>query len=163
MTTAPLTKLSRAKALTRLGIAVGALYMAPAIVQLDTAHASGAISLASDPLTAQECSDCHPAYKPSYLRAYAWQKIMANLGNHFGEDASINDETTRVKIEEYLVYNASRPRRIGLRITEKKWFKRKHQGHKMLAKLEKNKMTFSNCVLCHRVKTNARVIDRRPK
>lgn len=162
MTKSSSNKLNHVKTLARLGLAVGALYMAPSLMKLDAAHASGAISLASDPLTVQECSDCHLAYKPSYLRAYAWQAIMGNLENHFGEDASL-DEGTRILIEEYLVYNASRPRKIGLRITNKKWFKREHGGRRMAARVAEKKITFSNCAGCHKVRTNTRSIDRRPQ
>lgn len=152
---------SRLKALSRLGLVAGALYMTPTLLQLDNAQASGAISLATDALTVQECSDCHPAYSPRFLRAYAWQKIMSDLGNHFGEDISL-DETTRLQIEEYLVYNGSRPRKIGLRITTKKWFIREHSARKIGAKAMKKAVSLSNCTACHNVRNSSKVIDRRP-
>ncbi|MCK5444762.1 MAG: cytochrome C [Rhodospirillaceae bacterium] len=141
----------RLKALTRLGLAAGAFYVAPLMLQMDQASASGAISLATDPLTAQECSDCHPAYGPRYLRAYAWQKIMANLDDHFGEDATV-DEDVRLKIEKYLVYNAGRPRKIGLRISEKTWFKKEHDARHISARMLEKAGSISNCTACHSVK-----------
>jgi len=148
-------KTTRAKALARLGIAAGALYMAPALIQLDQAHASGVISLANDPLTVQECGACHPAYAPRLLRSYAWQKIMGDLANHFGEDASVN-EATRIKIEEYLVYNGSRPRKIGLRITDKKWFKKEHALRKVGTTAMEKAKSISNCTACHKSKPSTR-------
>lgn len=142
---------SRLTALSRLGIVAGTLYMTPVVMQLDQAFASGAISIATDPLTRQECSDCHPAYGPRYLRAYAWQKIMSNLGEHFGEDASV-EESVRLKIEKYLVYNAGRPRKIGLRISEKKWFKKEHAERKIDPQALAKAGSLSNCTACHPVR-----------
>ena len=144
-------KAGHLKALARLGLAAGALYMAPSVLQLDQARASGAISIATDPLTVRECSDCHVPYAPRYLRAYAWQKIMANLGDHFGEDASL-DEATRLKIEEYLVYNGGRPRKIGLRISDKTWFKKEHDARHISAKALEKAGSLSNCTACHAVR-----------
>ena len=142
---------SRLKALARLGITAGALYITPTLMQLDLASASGAISAATDPLTAKECSDCHMAYGPRYLRAYAWQKIMGNLSDHFGEDASV-EESARLKIEKYLVYNAGRPRKIGLRISDKKWFKKEHSDRHISAKVMAKAGSLSNCAACHQIK-----------
>lgn len=152
---------SRLKALSRLGLVAGTLYMTPTLLQLDNALASGAITLANDPVTVQECSDCHPAYAPRYLRAYAWQKIMGNLNNHFGEDISL-DEATRLQIEEYLVYNGSRPRKVGLRITAKKWFVREHSARKIGSKMMKKAVSLSNCTACHNVRDSSKLVDRRP-
>lgn len=139
------------KALARLGLAAGALYMAPSVLSLDQARASGAISIATDPLTVKECSACHTPYAPRYLRAYAWQEIMANLGDHFGEDASVA-ESARLKIEKYLVYNAGRPRKIGLKISDKKWFKKEHDPRRIKPEAMEKAGTFANCTACHKVR-----------
>lgn len=42
---------------------------------------------------ATECADCHKAYHPSLLPAVSWVKLTQGLENHFGEDASLDDET----------------------------------------------------------------------
>lgn len=144
-------KHSRMLALARLGLVAGAVYVAPSLMQLGQASASGAIPVATDPLTLKECGDCHTAYSPLFLRAYAWQKIMSNLDNHFGEDASIK-ESVRLKIEKYLIYNASRPRKIGIRISEFKWFKRRHNSKTINAKMMAKAGKFSNCTGCHQVR-----------
>jgi len=156
-------RLFPAPALARLGITFGVFFMALTFMPVERAAAFETISLATDPLTVKECSDCHPAYSPRYLRAYAWQKIMGDLANHFGENATL-DEQTRIKIEEYLVYNASRPRKIGLRITNKKWFKREHGRKRVMALVKKKAIHLTNCTACHQERISAKnTLDRRPK
>ncbi len=48
-----------------------------------------------------ECADCHELYSPSLLPASSWEKMMNELDNHFGEDASLDIETTK-NIAAYL-------------------------------------------------------------
>jgi len=120
---------------------------------VSAASAGDTVTIANDPLTVKECSACHAAFGPHYLRSYAWQKIMGDLSNHFGEDASL-DEATRRKIEEYYVYNAGRPRKIGLRISEKKWFVREHGSKRVRENLVKKGINISNCTACHKTRTS---------
>ena len=47
----------------------------------------------TDQLTKNECSACHFAYPASMLPEASWKKIMGSLGNHFGEDASLDTQT----------------------------------------------------------------------
>ena len=42
---------------------------------------------------ADECSACHMLYHPDLLPASQWQSLMSNLSDHFGEDASLDDDT----------------------------------------------------------------------
>ena len=56
----------------------------------------------ADEVTRKECGDCHMVFPPSRLTGNAWKKIMATLGDHFGEDASL-DAATAKHIEAYLV------------------------------------------------------------
>ena len=53
-----------------------------------------------------ECGSCHTLYPPSLLPRASWSKMMDNLEDHFGEDASL-DEATRVSIKEYLMKNSA--------------------------------------------------------
>lgn len=55
---------------------------------------------------AEECSACHMAYHPATRPARSWQAIMANLGDHFGEDATLPADT-RDEITTWLTANAS--------------------------------------------------------
>ncbi|MBK6743404.1 MAG: diheme cytochrome c [Hydrogenophilales bacterium] len=38
-----------------------------------------------------ECGGCHTAYAPGFLPARSWKKMLGDLANHFGEDASLDD------------------------------------------------------------------------
>lgn len=43
---------------------------------------------------AKECGSCHITYPPYLLPKESWQKMMANLEDHFGDDASTDEDTT---------------------------------------------------------------------
>ncbi|EGJ20481.1 DHC, diheme cytochrome c precursor [Cereibacter sphaeroides WS8N] len=113
----------------------------------------------TDPLTKTECSACHMAYPAALLPARSWTALMADLPNHFGEDASL-DEASRGQIESYLVANAADSTGAGralrglvqtdtpLRISELPWFKRKHADEVSPRMLEKAR-SMSNCAACH--------------
>ena len=61
----------------------------------------------TDPLTVQECASCHIAFPASMLPAASWRRMMGELENHFGDDASVDADTTAA-ITRYLVDHASR-------------------------------------------------------
>ena len=111
----------------------------------------------------EECGACHMAYPPGLLPALSWERIMATLDNHFGENAEL-DESTRVAILNYLLNNAAgrsdyrlsnrmvwNLRYVPTRITELPYFRREHreippqrvQGNPKVR-------SFSNCNACHR-------------
>lgn len=54
----------------------------------------------------EECGACHVAYHPSLAPAASWRALMAGLGDHFGEDASL-DAGTAQAIRSYLVANSA--------------------------------------------------------
>ncbi len=41
-----------------------------------------------------ECGDCHEVYHPSLLPRSSWEILMGELDDHFGEDASLGEQTT---------------------------------------------------------------------
>jgi hypothetical protein len=115
-----------------------------------------------DPMVTKECAACHMAFPAGLLPARSWKAMMANLSDHFGDNAALDAEITR-KIEDYLVANAAgtgrdrgRPLR-GLgpndtpqRISELPWFIREH-GKDIGQKARQNPKvkTVANCVACH--------------
>ncbi|GEM_PF-271251 len=51
----------------------------------------------------KECGSCHMVYPPFLLSARAWEKMMSNLEEHFGDDASIDDEERVEAVRAFLV------------------------------------------------------------
>ena len=112
----------------------------------------------------KECGACHMAYQPEMLPQRSWRVIMADLSNHFGENASL-PEATRADIENYLVANAgdapgsAQGNRFmrgipadatPIRITDTRFWKR---GHSEISAADFAKVkSKANCAGCH---TNA--------
>ena len=96
--------------------------------------------------TLTECAECHMPYGAEALPQGSWKRIMGDLPNHFGEDASL-DEATRQHIENYLVSN-SQPGTGPLRISETRWFVSEHRGEVSDRSLKKAK-AWANCDACH--------------
>lgn len=108
------------------------------------------VPVVNNELVKKECGSCHMAYQPQFLPAASWQKIMGNLKDHFGEDASLNEDATR-QITDYLVANAGRDRRgeVPERISTQRWFVSEH-GKTLSPKLRDKVKSFANCTACHR-------------
>lgn len=117
----------------------------------------------SDPVVQEECGSCHMAYAPSMLPARSWQRLMAGLDQHFGDNASL-DAATAARVGNYLVSHAAdapgQPYRAKLvrslpesaaplRITELPGWIRKH--HEVSAREWKDPAvrSKSNCSACH--------------
>jgi hypothetical protein len=101
----------------------------------------------------QECSACHIAYAPGLLPAASWRKMMAELDQHFGSDASLGDQDNK-EITAFLTSNASNrwsAPTAPLRISEAAWFKHEHDDHEIDPAIWKNPLVQSpaNCGACH--------------
>ncbi len=101
----------------------------------------------------EECGACHLAFQPAFLPKASWQKMMGELENHFGEDASL-DADSITEIEDYLVANASRQKFRGdkapQRITELRWFKKEHNDSEVRFMENKYKVkSLVDCAACH--------------
>lgn len=120
-----------------------------------------------DEITRTECGDCHMVFPPNRLTMNGWKKIVADLGNHFGENATI-DATKAKHIEQYLIANAfdakdSVPTKMRLeqwkkkgivdpiRITETPSWQRHHKTNKYrLMSKDVGYERGSNCIKCHK-------------
>ncbi len=123
--------------------------------------ASGLVRLVPNETYNSECGDCHYAYHPSLLPKSSWQGIMANLDDHFGEDASLDAETVK-SISAWLNENSSEAwdteaannlREVSpkspLSISETPyWLLRHSEIDKNIFK-QANIGTKGNCVACH--------------
>ena len=111
---------------------------------------------------ADECGSCHMAYHPSLLPAETWAGIMANLLNHFGEDAVIPNKVKATAIAAWLAANSSEswdtlaanrlryPDASASRpITGNNWWKRRHRHIDDTIFHQKNIRSRSNCAACH--------------
>jgi hypothetical protein len=115
-----------------------------------------------DETVKKECGDCHMAFQPQMLPQRSWVKIMDTLGDHFGEDASL-DKATAEGIKNYLVENASdagwwsgkfmrgvRDDWVPLRITEIPYWVREHNEEvPNYAWSDPKVKSKANCTACH--------------
>ena len=95
-----------------------------------------------------ECSACHIAFPSTLLPRASWQKLMTSLGDHFGEDASLEPELA-AEIEAYLVQNAPHGDGTSLRITEQRWFRHEHDFPDRVWQRPEIRSR-ANCEACHR-------------
>jgi hypothetical protein len=117
----------------------------------------------SAPVVREEGGSCHLAFAPSMLPANSWKRMMGDLSNHFGTDASVAP-TTAERITRYLVENAgdSGGQHFGrkllrgvstqnppLRITELPKWVSKHRKISAKEWAHPNVKTKANCAACH--------------
>ncbi len=58
------------------------------------------------PLFVNECASCHTLYPPSLLPKQSWSKLMGDLSNHFGDDASLEPADHRSILGYLLEHSA---------------------------------------------------------
>jgi len=109
----------------------------------------------------QECGACHTLYPPFLLPSSSWKKMMSTLEDHFGDDASLDPQTTK-EIENFLVKNSAQHstkeasfyilksldgKEAPLAITQTPFWKEKHSSIPK-ERFEKVKSK-ANCKACH--------------
>lgn len=127
-------------------------------------HRSSSVAKVENPVYIEECGSCHMAYPPGLLPAISWEKLMAGLEDHFGDNAELNVETHH-SISQFLFDNSAdrSPYRrsqkfsrsinynnVPLRITETPYFRHEHHEipMRMVTKNPEIK-SISNCDACH--------------
>jgi len=131
----------------------------------------GVPSLPPNPLYAKECGACHYDFHPSLLPAASWTAMMANLDDHFGENAGL-PAATRDAIADWLVSNAAERwdseaannlRAVApgdpLRVTATRYWKRRHRAIPDAVFAGKAVGSKVNCVACHRDARTGRFDD----
>jgi len=112
-----------------------------------------------------ECGGCHFAYQPGLLPGQDWERIMDSLGEHYGDDASL-DELQAREIRGYLLDNGAERARLSRarafsagsdaggvlpRITNTRYFQREHYEIPIrVVRGNAEVGSFSNCQACHR-------------
>lgn len=98
--------------------------------------------------TAKECGECHMAFQPALLPAGSWTRVMDQLADHFGDNASLPADLA-ASIRGYLTANAGR---VGdptiIRITGQAWFLKEHRFSQRVWQRPEIR-TKSNCLACH--------------
>lgn len=103
-----------------------------------------------------ECASCHVAFPPQLMAAPDWQRVMGTLDKHYGDNASL-DEQTRQAIEDFLVRNAGSAK-LGAgkaaageppRLTATAWFVRKHHEVPRADWTHAKVKSPANCTACH--------------
>lgn len=117
-----------------------------------------------NPVYEKECGSCHMAYSPGLLPARSWTALMNTLGDHFGDNAEL-DNATQTAILSYLTLNSAdnsryhRSQKImrtidadttPLRISKLRYIERKH--HELpsnVFKTDPDLKSLSQCNACH--------------
>lgn len=127
--------------------------------------------MVADPQWAEECGACHAVFHPSLLPRASWQRLMAGLDDHFGEDASL-PEPTRMAVAAFLdryaaeAWDTEAARRLAVvdpgdptRITAAPFWRRKHAGIDPALFATKPVGSRANCGACHRDAATGRFDD----
>ncbi len=111
-----------------------------------------------------ECGGCHTTYAPGLLPARSWRRMLSELGNHFGEDASVQEPVRLALLKDLEDMAADgafadlRMRRIAAsvpaaatpqRITETAYFRYIHDEVPREFWQRKAIGTPANCIACH--------------
>jgi hypothetical protein len=114
--------------------------------------------------TLKECGGCHIAFPPQMLPSRSWTKLMGDLANHFGENASL-DQAVQDDIATYLAAHAAdapatkggarftkgvSAETVPLRITETPYWKREHDEIAASRFSDPKIKSKANCIACHR-------------
>lgn len=142
-------------------LSAAALILTAAAARADEGVRVPAINHAA---TLKECGECHLAFPPQMLPARSWDKLMGDLANHFGENATL-DQALRDDIAAYLAQHAAdAPGTKGaarfikglaadaapLRITETPYWKREHDEIAEARYKDPKVKSRANCIACHR-------------
>jgi hypothetical protein len=100
-----------------------------------------------------ECGSCHIPYPPRLLPAQSWQRLVSQLDQHFGTDASV-DAATAAELEAYLVRHAGSVARPApppgsVRITDTRWFRHEHDEVPPAVWAFPAVKSAANCAACH--------------
>lgn len=111
-----------------------------------------------------ECGSCHFAYPAGLLPSSAWNNMMSNLSNHFGDDASVDEKTFQTlasylnenSAEKSMNYKKSRKIVENLKgtipdsISKMPYIKKKHKEIKENLITQKEVKGLFNCTACHK-------------
>lgn len=136
-------------------VAPSSLLIADGNVKMDYAK--------ENPAFYKECISCHTLFPPFLLPSKSWVGMMDGLENHFGDDASLDAQTT-ASIKEFLVKNSAESstkesslrilaslekEKTYLAITETPFWKNRHKKIDKAVFAQADIGKPSNCKACH--------------
>ena len=77
-----------------------------ALAATSAAVADERVPPVANDLVRKECGECHMAFQPAFLPVRSWSRMMNELADHFGEDASLPADKGAA-IRAYLTANAA--------------------------------------------------------
>jgi len=116
------------------------------------------------PAILSECNDCHLIYPAQMLPQRSWQAILADLANHFGDDATVSNDKRTAILAYYSANATDGPSTTGrgklfisglpdsvtpLRITAMPWWNQMHADYDFGGGKHIDMKTASNCLACH--------------
>ena len=141
-------------------VALGAVAV-PVIMHASGLPAPGVPSAALPAMYVKECGACHSVHHPSLAPIATWTGLLAGLGDHFGETASLSPEVA-AGIQSYLQSNsaehwdtvaahrlAASSQQEPLRITATDGWRKIHSGIADVVFLSKAVAGKVNCGNCH--------------
>ncbi len=160
-----LTLLQKIFGIVALGFSIFAfVYMLVAPSSLLIADGNPKMDYAKEnPAFYKECISCHTLFPPFLLPSKSWVSMMDGLENHFGDDASLDAQTT-ASIKEFLVKNSAESstkesslrilaslekEKTYLAITEMPFWKNRHKKIDKAVYTQKEIGKPSNCKACH--------------
>jgi cytochrome b len=110
-----------------------------------------------------ECGSCHITYPPYLLPKKSWEIMMGDLENHFGDDASIDEETNHI-ISKFLDQNSAEDStneaafkilhslkdKKTIAITKTPYWEKRHKDIDEKVFLDDKIKSKANCNACHK-------------
>ncbi|WNY99280.1 diheme cytochrome c [Sulfurospirillum sp. 'SP'] len=113
---------------------------------------AGSVAPVNNALYQKECASCHFGYQPALLNKASWEKVMTNLSDHFGTDASLGKVESE-QILNYLVTNAGSGKitanNTTMQITKSPYFIKEHRKITPNLIEQKEVGSLANCMACH--------------
>jgi len=144
----------------------------PNIENNNVASYEPSVTYGHDPVMTQayldNCGDCHFAYPPQLLPQQSWQKIMANLDNHFDDNAEleaddlqlVSDYLNRLSAKPSLLYRSETDGSAPIRITKLRYFTWEHHDFpRRWVEDNPEVVSLSNCNSCHRTTSWGEMFD----
>jgi len=116
----------------------------------------------NNPVFVNECGSCHTLYPPALLPSESWQKLMRDLPNHFGDDASVDPADHQTILAYLLAHSAetstqemsvkmmqSLRNRDIIAITQTPFWKRTHRDIPVEVFQNGQVKSRANCKACH--------------